>query len=162
MHFHLKNSKGKETNPWIIILLHIKSHFVCQNIREVFIVLGIYHLVVHTIIKARPMRANMEFEFTVSDFWALTYYSNLYYLSYGYDFATAVKSLFVMNSSRVYLIYLRRYKFNKITKNPKFKKFENTYTDEIILVLRFSNDYECLVLYFNQAKFWKKYGENLK
>ena len=106
MHFHLKNSKGKETNPWIIILLHIKSHFVCQNIREVFIVLGIYHLVVHTIIKARPMRANMEFEFTVSDFWALTYYSNLYYLSYGYDFATAVKSLFVINSmSNLYVFF---------------------------------------------------------
>ena len=36
--------KGKENkpwfNPWLIILLHTKPHFVCQNIIQVFMVLG--------------------------------------------------------------------------------------------------------------------------
>ena len=44
MHFHPKILNG---NLWIkprfIILLHTKPHFVCKNISQVFILIGIYN-----------------------------------------------------------------------------------------------------------------------
>ena len=47
MHFNDFNPKNLKGNLWFkprfIILLHTKPHFVCQNISQVFILLGMYN-----------------------------------------------------------------------------------------------------------------------